>query len=93
MSFNEATEALEPAVITPPDAAKAPQPKPVTILVNRREVEVPDDRVTGSQIKQAAGVPATFKLFDPKGTEIAQDEVVHVHNKESFTAISGQDVS
>lgn len=76
-----------------PEPTHKPKPKPVTVLVNRREVELPDDHVTGAQIKHAAGVPATFKLFDPKGTEIDNDEVVHVHNKESFTAISGQDVS
>lgn len=65
----------------------------VTVLVNRREVTLRDDDVTGLQIKDAAQVPTTFKLFDPEGDEIANDQRIHVHKKERFTAISGQDVS
>jgi hypothetical protein len=70
-----------------------PKNHPVTIQVNRRDVIVPDDDVTGSQIKGAAQVPDTFKLFDPKGNEVANDTTIHVHANERFTAISGQDVS
>ena len=66
---------------------------PVTILVNRRDVTMPNDDVTGAEIKDAAKVPAAFKLFDPKGAEVANDERIHVHEHEKFTAISGQDVS
>ena len=70
-----------------------PEPKPVVILVNRREVELPDRDTTGAEIKALAGVPPHFKLFDHKGNEIADDAPVHVHPRERFTAISGQDVS
>lgn len=70
-----------------------PKDHPVTIQVNRRDVVVPDDNVTGLQIKGAAQVPDTFKLFDPKGDEVANDATIHVHTNERFTAISGQDVS
>ena len=44
------------------------KPHPVSIKVNNRDVTVPDRDVTGGEIKQAADVPATFKLFGPKGT-------------------------
>jgi hypothetical protein len=65
----------------------------VTVLVNRRDVTLPDDHVTGLQIKEAAQVPVSFKLFDPHGDEVADEQRIHIHNKERFTAISGQDVS
>jgi hypothetical protein len=68
-------------------------PQPVTILVNRRDVQLPDDHATGLQIKEAADVPTMFKLFDPHGDEIHNDQEVRVHEHERFTAISGQDVS
>jgi len=67
--------------------------KPIVILVNRREVEIPDRDTTGAEIKAAAEVPPDFKLFDPQGNEISDDSPVHVHPHERFTAISGQDVS
>jgi hypothetical protein len=66
---------------------------PVVISVNRKDVEVPSAYVTGLQIKQAAGVPDEFQLFGPKGEPIADDQTIHVHKDEKFTAISGQDVS
>lgn len=69
------------------------KPHPVSIKVNNRDVTVPDRDVTGGEIKQAADVPPTFKLFGPKGDEVANDQHVRVHNNERFTAISGQDVS
>jgi hypothetical protein len=70
-----------------------PRQKPVVIIVNRREVQIPDRDTTGAEIKAAAEVPPDFKLFDPHGNEIADDAVLHVHPHERFTAISGQDVS
>ncbi len=77
----------------PPVHDKPNRPRPVTIKVNRRDVEMPDDHATGLEIKNAADVPETFKLFDPHGDEIANDQDVKIHNHEKFTAISGQDVS
>jgi hypothetical protein len=52
----------------------APNPEPdakhpVKIIVNNRAVEVPGHEVTGAQIKQAAEVPADFKLYGPDGSE------------------------
>jgi hypothetical protein len=67
--------------------------KAVKILVNNRAVEVPGHEVTGAQIKDAAEVPADFKLYGPDGTEITDAQTVKVKHDERFTAISGQDVS
>lgn len=75
---------------------KSTQPNhrhPVTILVNRRDVRLPDNQATGLEIKEAADVPTTFKLFDPRGDEIQNEQQIEVHERERFTAISGQDVS
>lgn len=69
------------------------RPHPVTISVNRRKVEMPDNHATGLEIKGAADVPETFKLFDHHGDEVANDQDIKIHNNEKFTAISGQDVS
>ncbi len=70
-----------------------PKDHSVTVLVNRRDVVLPDVHVTGLQIKQAVKVPETFKLFDPHGDEVTNDKTIRVHANERFTAISGQDVS
>jgi hypothetical protein len=71
----------------------AKKPNPVTIFVNNKEVELPDRHVTGAEIKHAAGIPLDFKLYGPKGDEIANEQRIEAHPKEKFTAISGQDVS
>jgi hypothetical protein len=71
------------------------QEHPVTILVNKKPVEVPRS-TTGLQIKQAAGVPPEFKLYLRRGAnldEIANDQALEVHEREEFVAVSGQDVS
>jgi Multiubiquitin len=65
----------------------------ITILVNNRPVVLHHKGVTGEKIKHAAGVPANFKLFDPAGREIGDEEHIEISEGERFTAISGQDVS
>lgn len=67
--------------------------KPVTALVNNRKVSLPDDHETGAAIKQAAGVPAAFQLFDEKGHVVDNAKEIRVHDGDKFTAVSGQDVS
>lgn len=69
------------------------RPRPVRISVNNKPVELPTAETTGGQIKKAAGIPSDFKLYDEKGEEISDDERIKIHNKQRFTAISGQDVS
>jgi hypothetical protein len=65
----------------------------VTILVNNQPVDMPTREATGAQIKQAAGIPAAFKLYDPKGEELSDGRTIKLRPHEKFTAISGQDVS
>jgi len=73
--------------------AEGTKTKTVTILVNNREVEIAGKETTGAVIKEAAGIPLDFKLYDPHGDEIANDQPIKIHQNERFTAISGQDVS
>jgi hypothetical protein len=75
------------------DATPTQKPRTVTILVNNRPVELDDREVSGAEIKEAADIPLTFKLYNPKGEEIGNDTRLKIHPKEKFTAISGQDVS
>lgn len=73
-----------------------PDSKTVTILVNNQPVEVPKTELTGLEIKEAAGVPSDFTLYERRGShldEIANDAPVKVHEHEEFVAVSGQDVS
>lgn len=74
-------------------SGKPSKPKTTTILVNNRPVEVEDRELTGAEIKAAAGIPPNFKLYDDKGKEVGDTEQIKVHEKQKFTAISGQDVS
>lgn len=70
--------------------------KLITILVNNQPVQIAKAEVTGLEIKTAAGVPADFTLYHRRGShldEIADAEVVKVHEHEEFVAVSGQDVS
>ncbi len=69
---------------------------PVVIIVNDTAVTVPDNRVSGAQIKEAAiaaGVPITsaFVLFieTARGRELVRDdEVVKVNKNSVFEAIT-----
>jgi hypothetical protein len=67
--------------------------KTIEILVNNSPVVVPDREVTGAEIKEAAGLPLDFTLYDSKGVAVGNENEVKVHQKERFIAISGQDVS
>lgn len=74
-------------------ASTQKKPKTITIFVNNRPVEIDDREVTGAEIKQAADIPLSFKLYNHKGEEISNGTSLKVHQNEKFTAISGQDVS
>jgi hypothetical protein len=71
----------------------ATKTKPIEILVNNSPVSVPGHAETGASIKQAAGLPLDFSLYDPDGAAIGNEESIKVHHNERFIAISGQDVS
>ena len=73
-----------------------PKPKPVTIVVNNRDVEMPDREATGPQIKQHAGIPPEFMLYREHGGKlepVTDDEAIKLHDNQRFRAVSGQDVS
>ncbi len=75
---------------------KPPKPKTVMIVVNNRDVEMPDRDATGAQIKQQAEIPAEFMLYREHGGKlepVADDEALKLHDNERFRAVSGQDVS
>jgi hypothetical protein len=77
-------------------AEKDKKPKPVTILVNNNEVQIPDKDTTGQEIKEKAGVPLDFTLYRKQGDkldEVKNEDAVKVHEHENFVAVSGQDVS
>jgi hypothetical protein len=63
------------------------------IFVNNREVQMPSHEATGAEIKRHAEVPHDFKLYGPDGEPIGDAKHVELHERERFTAISGQDVS
>jgi hypothetical protein len=69
------------------------KPKTIEILVNNSPVEIHDRDETGAEIKEAAGLPLDFTLYDPKGAAIDNEQSIRVHRHERFIAISGQDVS
>jgi hypothetical protein len=75
---------------------KPPKPKAVTIVVNNRDVEMPDRATTVAQIKQLAGIPPEFVLYREHGGKlepVTDDEAIKLHDTQRFRAVSGQDVS
>lgn len=74
-----------------PQQSDALTPKPVRtveIIVNGKKVKVPT-KVTGAEIKAAAGVPADFDLFRVEGRKeipVANDEQLTVTKGEKFIA-------
>jgi hypothetical protein len=78
------------------NAERGKPPHPVTIVVNNREIEMPDREATGAEIKTAAEIAIEFSLFHVHGSKlepVADDETVKLHEKQQFRAVSGQDVS
>ena len=64
--------------------------KPVTILVNKKEVVLPDDKTTGLEIKKAACVPLDFTLYR-KGAELDEvkdGEHITVRKDEQFITVA-----
>lgn len=75
-------------------AAEHDKPKKtIRIFVNNQPVEMQEHNPTGAEIKKAAGIPPTFKLYTAEGKEVPNDKKVNIKADEKFTAISGQDVS
>jgi hypothetical protein len=78
---------------SPTQTTQRTKPKTINVYVNNNEVTLSDRDETAAEIKQAAGLPLEFTLYDPKGRSVPNDEEIRVHPNERFIAISGQDVS
>lgn len=60
------------------------------------KVEFETDHVTGSQIKQKAGVPADYELARVDGNRriaVGDDQVIEIKNGEHFIAVPSGNVS
>ncbi len=77
-------------------------PHTIEIVVNGKQVNVPDGEVTGLEIKQAAiaqglNIQLDFLVFRDlsNGQQVAvkDDEPVRVHHKERFDILSNDDHS
>jgi hypothetical protein len=61
-----------------------------TFFVNNQEFHTSEHELTGSQIKQLAGMPADYELFQVRGSEtvpVGNEEAVHMHENLHFRAI------
>ena len=61
-----------------------------TITVNNNVFTTHEHELTGAQIKQLAGIPGDYELFEVKGTHsdpVANEQVVHISNHLAFRAI------
>jgi hypothetical protein len=70
--------------------------RPITILVNDKPVTFDTRTVTGLQIKNKAGVPASSILYELRGTNkvpIGDNEQIEIHENEKFLAVPGGTVS
>lgn len=69
--------------------ANSEQPSFV-VIVNNVEYTTSAHVLTGLQVKELAGVPSDYELFQLKGTNsepVANSDEVHIHNKIAFRAI------
>lgn len=60
------------------------------IFVNNVELHTPEHVLTGLQVKQLANIPADYELFEVKGDKsvpVANDDKVHIHQRQHFRAI------
>ena len=61
-----------------------------TVIVNNVEYTTSAHTLTGLQIKELAGIPADYELFELKGSTtdpVSNTDEVHIHNKITFRAI------
>ncbi len=67
------------------------QAKPsFTIFVNNNPFTTHEHKLTGSQIKALANVPADYELFEVRGDQtipVGNDQEVQIHEKLHFRAI------
>ncbi len=61
-----------------------------TIRINDRTVTTSAHELSGAALKQLAGIPPDYELFRVVGSNtvpVANDETVHLHEREEFRAI------
>jgi hypothetical protein len=61
-----------------------------TIFVNNQPFETEEHQLTGAQVKQLAGIPSDYELFQVRGDHtvpVGNEEIVHIHEKLHFRAI------
>ena len=61
-----------------------------TIYVNNNPFQTSEHTLTGAVIKQSAGVPLDYELFEVQGDHtvaIGNEQTVHIHNNQHFRAI------
>lgn len=61
-----------------------------TISINNRTVTTPAHELSGVALKQLGGIPPDYELFRVVGSNtvpVANDEIVHLHEREEFRAI------
>jgi hypothetical protein len=61
-----------------------------TIFVNNKPFTTPEHELTGSQIKDLAGVPGDYELFEVRGDQtlpVGNDQKVRIHENLHFRAI------
>ena len=62
----------------------------ITFYVNNEPAKTTQHELTGAEIKALAHVPADYQLFEVQGKETvprADDQKVHIHEKQHFRAI------
>lgn len=66
------------------------KPRHTAIVVNGQEFATEAKELTGLQIKSLAGIPPDYELFavhGDKSVPVANDEIVHLHERAQFRAI------
>jgi hypothetical protein len=62
----------------------------ITFFVNNKPIETTEVELSGAAIKQLAGVPADYQLFEIRGQEtvpVGDNQVVKIHPELKFRAI------
>ncbi len=62
----------------------------ITFFVNNKPIETTEDELSGAAIKQLAGVPADYQLFEIRGQEtvpVGDNQTVKIHPNLKFRAI------
>jgi hypothetical protein len=65
-------------------------PPKFNIFVNNKQFQTDAHELSGAQIKQLAGVPGDYELFEVRGDQtvpVGNEQIVHIHDNLHFRAI------